>query len=73
MISANAKCKFLDILNTAKQLRVQNFTQKEISEIICVSRSKLINFENGLIFDFWLLEQYCAINGMELEFNIIEK
>jgi transcriptional regulator with XRE-family HTH domain len=73
MISANAKCKFLDILTTAKELRVQNFTQKEISEMLCVSRSKLINFEKGLIFDFWMLEQYCAISGIELEFNIIEK
>lgn len=70
VILDSEKCKFLHILSKAKDRRVQTFTQEEIAYFLNISRRKIIDFENGKIFDFWLLCRYCEINGYEIEFNI---
>ena len=65
------RCKYLHILNTVKAIRVTLFNQKEIAELLEVSRKKLIDFEKGKVIDFELLTQYAAINGKEIVFNLI--
>ena len=70
MILENEKSKFLHILSEAKIRRKQNFTQKEISEYLNVSLKKIVDFENGKIFDFWLLCRYSDINFYSVIFNL---
>jgi len=70
MILDSEKCKFLHILKQSKERRVEVFTQVEISKHLRVSLRKIIDFENGKIFDFWLLCRYCSINGYGLKFWI---
>ena len=52
MILENEKSKFLHILSECKVRRKQIFTQKEISKYLNVSLKKVVDFENGKIFDF---------------------
>lgn len=66
----NEKCKFIHILDTAKSNRAKVFTQQEIADCLNISRRTIIDFENGKIFDFWLLCRYCDINGLSVKFWI---
>lgn len=69
MILENEKSKFLHILEQIKVRRAKTFTQKEVSEILNVSLRKFIDFENGKIYDFWLLCRYADLFGYEVLFD----
>jgi len=72
MILESEKSKFLHILKECKQRRVKSFTQQEICTHLNVSRKKLVDFENGRIFDFWLLCRYANINFYDIEIQLFE-
>jgi DNA-binding XRE family transcriptional regulator len=71
LFSNSDVCNYLRILNILKEKRVKIYTQKEIAELLEVSRKKMYDFEKGKVIDFELLTQYAAINGKEIVFNLI--
>ncbi len=73
MITEKEKENFLHIL---KELNNYNsnlgklFTQKELSIHLKTSRKKIVDFQKGRIFDFWLLCRYADILGKGIKFNL---
>jgi len=59
-------CRLVDELN---QLHANNFTQSELSKHFGVSVRKISDFQNKKLIDFWLLTQYAAIIGKQIEFD----
>lgn len=72
-ISEEHKSIFLHILNEAKYKRVNICTQKEMAEYMECSLKKIVDFENGKIFDFWLLCDYAKMFGIEVKINYESK
>lgn len=66
----NAMCNYLHIKNKLKSIRVNLFTQSEISEYLGVSRKTISDFERGKHIDFILLSNYADILGMSLYFYL---
>ena len=69
MINENEKCRFLHIVKELKVKRAKFFTLLELEEFLQVSNRKLIDFENGKNFDFWLLCRYAEILQEEIVFS----
>jgi len=70
MILDSEKCNFLHILEQLNSRCKNNFTQLELSKYLNVSRKKIIDFQKGRIFDFWLLNRYADILGMSIDFQL---
>lgn len=70
MISNQDKCNYLHILKKLNNLHAKIFTQKELANHLKVSVRKLSDFQNGKVFDFWLLTQYAGIIGKRIKFNL---
>lgn len=68
MYSDEFNSKYLHTLN----LIVNNFTQKELAFHFDCSMKTINSFMQGKLIRFDLLEQYAAINGYDLQFNIYE-
>jgi len=66
-------CKYLHILQQVKERRLQTFTVKEIADYLGVSERKMFMFEKGESVDYVLLNEYCAILGVELSIDIYDK
>lgn len=70
MILETEKKQFLHILDILNKECKNVFTQKELSIYLKVSRKKIVDFQKGRIFDFWLLCRYADILGKEIKFNL---
>ena len=70
MITEEEKSNFLHILSRVNARNVKIFTQQELSTHLGVSRKKIIDFQKGRIFDFWLLCRYADLLGMEIKFKL---
>ena len=70
MISNELKERYMQILAQAKDRRMQNFTQKEVSEILGISLRKYVDFEGGKIFDVFLLDQVCSMVCFNLKLEM---
>lgn len=70
MIQEKYRCRFMHIIKDLKSKRAEIFTLAELENFLGVSKRKLIDFENGKNFDFWLLCDYATILGEEVEFNL---
>ncbi len=70
MILDNEKSKFLHILVDLNKECKNLYTQQELSTYLKVSRKKIVDFQKGRIFDFWLLCRYADILGVSIDFNL---
>jgi len=70
MILENEKSKFIDTLAILNDRCKNTFTQKEVAEMLKVSRQTIISFQKGRILDFWLLCRYADLVGMEIDFKL---
>jgi len=70
VILKNEKRKFMHILTVLNEKSAKVFTQQEKADCLKISRRKLIDFENGKIFDFWLLCRYADLVGESISFWI---
>jgi len=68
VILESEKRKFLHILTVLNEKSAKVFTQQEKANFLKISRRKLIDFENGKIFDFWLLCRYADLVGESILF-----
>jgi len=71
LLSEQDKNNFLQILAELNSYHAKIFTNKELSEHFKISERKIIDFKHGKIFDFWLLIQYAAIIGKNVNFDLI--
>lgn len=70
-ISDDDKANYMQILAELNRNNANFCTQKELSEYLRVSVRKISDFQNGLIIDFWLLQQYAGIIGRRVEFRLL--
>lgn len=70
-ISNDDKANYMQILAELNRNNAGICTQKELSYYLRVSVRKISDFQNGLIIDFWLLQQYAGIIGRKVEFRLL--